>query len=266
MLSVLCGNKTTQKILLFLLVNGRCYGTQLHRMLRTSLTPIQKSLSRLEKGGIVLSDFEGKTRLYQFNPAYPLLAELEDLLKKAYTLLPLQERKLYLLQKEEKQPLVLSFAESRNILRKFWNRLIKITHLQFHAKTKLKEEGVWNGKGKGGVLIKQERENTLIFHEKGSWQGKEYEEVNFTNAFRWALDLDTRRISLEHLRRGLQNPVFLFHLSPTSYNVLSSVDSHLCGDDVYFGRMIYDPQSLRLSWRVIGPKKNEEIDYYYTIS
>ena len=266
MLSVLCGNKTTQKILLFLLVNGRCYGTQLHRMLKMSLTPIQKSLSRLEKGGIVLSDFEGKTRLYQFNPAYPLLAELEHLLKKAYILLPMQEQKLYSLQKDEKQHRALSLAESREILRKVWNRLMKVTHLKFHAKTKLKEEGGWNGKGKGEVIIKHEKESVLVFHEKGSWQGREYEEVNFTNVFRWTLDLDTLMLSLEHLRRGLQHPVFLFHLSPTSHNVLTSVDSHSCGEDVYFGRIVYDHQCLRLNWRVIGPKKNEEIDYYYTTS
>jgi hypothetical protein len=89
MLDVSCGNKNVQKILLFLFVNGKCYGTQLHHLLKSSLTPIQKALLRLEKGGIILSNYEGKTRLYQFNPAYPLLTELEQLLKKAYTLLHL---------------------------------------------------------------------------------------------------------------------------------------------------------------------------------
>lgn len=101
MLEVLCGNKNVQRILIFLFVNSRCYGTQLHRSLKTPLTPIQKALNRLEKGGLITSYYEGKTRLYQFNPAYPLMAELEQLIKKAYTLLPANEKKDYYVAKED---------------------------------------------------------------------------------------------------------------------------------------------------------------------
>ena len=95
MLEALCGSQNIQKILIFLFVNNKCYGTQLHRALKTSLTPLQKALNRLEEGGIITSYFEGKTKLYQFNPAYPLLPELENLIKKAYTLLPAHEKKCY---------------------------------------------------------------------------------------------------------------------------------------------------------------------------
>ena len=56
---------------------------------------------RLEKGGLITSYYEGKTRLYQFNPAYPLMSELEQLLKKAYTLLPAHEKKDYYVVREE---------------------------------------------------------------------------------------------------------------------------------------------------------------------
>ena len=100
MLEGLCGNQNIQKILLFLFVNGKCYGTQLHRSLNTPLTPLQKALNRLEKGGLISSYYEGKTRLYQFNPGYPLLNELELLLKKAYTLLPADNKKAYYVIKE----------------------------------------------------------------------------------------------------------------------------------------------------------------------
>src|SRR5437868_15389637 len=99
MLEVLCGNKNVQRILIFLFVNGKCYGTQLHRSLETPLTPLQNALNRLEKGGLIISYYEGKTRLYQFNPAYPLIGELEYMLKKAYTLLPANKKKEYYLSK-----------------------------------------------------------------------------------------------------------------------------------------------------------------------
>ena len=101
MLEVLFGTKNVKKILLFLFVNGSCYGTRLHKLLKAPLTPLQKTLIRLEKGGLLMSYFEGKTRLYQFNPSNPLLSELENLLKKAYTELPPQEKKQYLFVKKD---------------------------------------------------------------------------------------------------------------------------------------------------------------------
>jgi len=264
MLSALCGSKTVQKILFFLFVNGKCYGTQLHRLLKTPLTPIQKALFRLEKGGVILSDYEGKTRLYQFNPAYPLLEELEQLLKKAYTLLPSQDKKSYSFLKLEKPQGGLHFSDNTGVLLKFWERLSRVKQLKFHARTKSKEEGGWNGRGKGEVVVIRDKEEVLIFHEKGTWQGKSGKEMNFSNVFRWTLDSISAMISLEHLRHGLHQPVFLFHLSPSGRHALSSVDSHLCEGDTYFGKIFCDQQCLRLHWRVIGPKKNEEIDYYYT--
>jgi len=263
MLEALCGNKNVQRILVFLLVNGRCYGTQLHRALTTSLTPLQKALNRLEKGGLITSYYEGKTRIYQFNPAYPLLGELEQLLKKAYTLLPAHEKKNYYVVKEEAK-----FTEGQKnktqVLLTFWEKLLTVSQLSFSANTKSKEALGWIGKGKGEVLVTKEGSNRLIFTEKGTWQSKQGGEVSFSNVFRWTLDRTAGVISLEHLRRGPDHPVFLFHLIPSGKYALSSVDSHLCEGDAYFGQIYFDRYSLRLNWRVIGPKKNEEIDYYYS--
>lgn len=264
MLEALCGNKNVQRILLFLFVNGKCYGTQLHRSLGTPLTPLQKALNRLEKSGLITSYYEGKTRLYQFNPSYPLMSELEQLLKKAYTLLPAHHKKDYYVVKEGHKT---SSADQENkiqILLAFWDKLMGVTQLTFHAKTQSKDEKGWNGKGQGEVIITKEGSNTLIFNEKGTWQGKQNGEVSFSNIFRWTLGRNTGVISLEHLRRGPDRPVFLFHLAPSGKQSLSSVDSHLCEGDTYFGQIHFNHHNLRLNWRVIGPKKNEEIDYFYS--
>lgn len=256
MLEVLCGNKNVQRILLFLFVNGRCYGTELHRLLNVPLTPLQKALSRLERGGVITSRYEGKTRLYHFNPGYPLIEQLEQLLKKAYTLLPAYEKKDYYVRKDLTTP-----SENKTqVLLSFWEKLAGVTQLTVHAQTK--EKGDW--KGKGAVAIARENPNTLIFNEKGTWRGKEGEEVSFSNIFRWSLDRTAGVISLEHLRRGAHHPVFLFHLAPSGKHSLSSLDAHLCEGDTYFGQIHFNHHSLRLNWRVIGPKKNEEIDYYYS--
>jgi len=264
MLEALCGNKNVQRILLFLFVNGKCYGSQLQRSLGTALTPLQKALNRLEKGGLITSYYEGKTRLYQFSPSYPLLNELEQLLKKAYTLLPPHQKKEYYVVKKDLRSPESDLKNKMQVLLSFWEKLMGITQLTFHAKTKSKEEKGWQGKGQGGVMVTKEDIKTLIFTEKGTWQGKQGEDVIFSNAFRWSLDRNAGMISLEHLRRGLDHPVFLFHLAPSTKHSLSSVDSHFCEGDTYFGQIHFDSHHLRLNWRVIGPKKNEEIDYYYS--
>jgi Family of unknown function (DUF6314) len=260
MFEVLFGCKTVQKILIFLFVNGKCYGTQLHNLLSAPLTPIQKALLRLEKGGVIMSDYEGKTRLYRFNPAFPLLSELEQLLKKAYTLLPPQEKRLYAFVKEERRMKQLKMQE---VLLSVWERLGRVKELTFDARSKSKEKGGWSGKGKGEVMVSKEGDSVMIFQEKGAWHGEEIAEMDFNNVFRWTLDRRKMLISLEHLRFGPNRPVFLFDLAVSGKNTLSSVDSHLCKDDTYMGRIYCDLHCLRLNWRVIGPKKNEEIDYYY---
>jgi len=264
MFEVIWGSKNVQKILLFLFVNGKCYGSQLHQLLNTPLTPVQKALLRLEKGGVIMSYYEGKTRLYQFNPAFPLLTELEALLKRTYTLLPPQEKKYYHFVKHATKQRGLNHKDSGQILFLFWNRLSQVKHLMFNAKTKSKEENGWNGRGKGEVTVVKEGDNVLIFNEKGSWIGKDHKEIDFKNAFRWTFERTQGIISLEHLRYGLSHPVFLFHLIPSTQHSLSSLDSHFCEADTYFGQLFINQQSLRLNWRVIGPKKNEEMDYYYS--
>lgn len=264
MLEALFGNKNVQRILIFLFVNGKCYGTQLHRSFGTPLTPIQKALNRLEKGSVITSCYEGKTRVYQFNPTYPFLPELEQLLKKAYTLLPAHAKKDYYVVKEDSKTVSSSPENTTKTLIAFWERLLNVTQLTFHAKTKSKEEKGWNGKGEGEVMAREEGAHTLIFTEKGTWRAKHGGEVSFSNVFRWTLDRQAGVISLEHLRRGPDHPVFLFHLAPVGKHSLSSVDSHLCGEDTYFGQIRFDNHGFRLNWRIIGPKKNEEIDYYYS--
>lgn len=266
MLDVIFANKSVSNILLFLFVNGKCYGTQVHRSMGIPLTPVQHALMRLEKGGVIVSHFEGKTRLYQFNPAFPLIRELEQLLQKAYTLLPTQKKKSYYLPKHN----VAAPADERDgnqhkTVEAFWELLSKISRLTFQARTKGNDADGWNGRGTGEVAIEKEGYSALLFYEKGSWLNKEGGETRFSNTFRWTMDRSRAMISLEHLRRGPERPVFLFHLAPTGNRILTSVDSHLCEGDAYFGQIHFSADNMHLRWRVIGPAKNEEINYYYAI-
>lgn len=247
MLDILCGSRAMQKVLLFLHVNGKCYGTQLSRLMNSSLTPLQNALQRLERGGVISSSFEGKTRVYYFNPAYPLKDELDSLLKKAYSLLP----------SEERLPFVYGNGETLSLC---WNRLKQIRHLRYVAKAQIG----WERKGNGVVQVNAESSSSIIFSEKGVWEGLNNEEIAFSNIYRWSLRLEEGVISLEHLRHGWNHPVFLFHLQPAGKDSLKSVNPHVCLEDSYFGRIFFNERFVHLNWRVMGPKKNEEIDYYYS--
>jgi hypothetical protein len=257
MLHTIFGNRNAERILLFLFVNEKCYATQIQTLLQVPLTPIQNALQRLEKGGLTISHFEGKARIYQFNPAYPLLPELEILLKKAYMLLPVQEKKQYCFIHKPKLSLKNERIRERNIRREldtFWQRLEKTNHLEFTAKTEL---GLKTGRADVAVTSSS---SSLIFEERGVW----IPGSAFSNCFRWTLDAQQGLISLEHMRYGPDRPVFLFQLAPTRAGVLESVDSHLCASDTYLGNIIWNQRTIDFHWRIIGPRKNDELIYRYS--
>ena len=269
MLNSLISNKSAEKILFYLLLNSRCYATQLSQRLETPLTPLQHALQKLEEGGVLLSHSEGKTRHFEFNPNYPLLHELESLLKKAYTYLPVQQKKLFYSPQFSNSPHKHRSSHagpltSQTVIFSLWQKLREIKTMSFCAKSKSVSPSGWNGIGKGQVEVKSQDEKTLVFHERGSWNSEENKRFDFSNIFRWILKAEDGVITLEHLRFGAQNPVFLFSLVPIDAHTLESLDAHICNQDSYFGQIRCDKHFVQFNWRSIGPKKNEEIDYLYT--
>lgn len=275
MLNHLFGNKSIECILFFILINGRGYGGKIARQCQLALTPIQQGLIKLESIGILESYVEGKIRYFQFNRDCAYLLELEGLLRKAYTLLSASQKKEYYDPELNKKRLhkcdkKLEMTEFKNHLGipslaiRIWEKLSTIKNMSFTAISQSKANSGWNGIGKGTVETKKQNDHAVIFVENGSWISKEGKEFTFTNTFRWTLDRFQNLITLEHLRFGEHNPVFLFHLAQSSQDVLESISSHICNDDTYLGQVRCHNQLIKLNWRIIGPKKNEEIDYVYT--
>ncbi|MDX8431404.1 MAG: DUF6314 family protein [Candidatus Algichlamydia australiensis] len=254
MLGELFANTNIERVLLFLFVNKTCYGSQLQTLFSTPLSPIQNALKRLENCGVIKSKFEGKKRLYYFNPDSPIRWEIENLLKKLYTSLPTQEKKLYhffAIEQSEKKP---NFKKE---LKRFWERLLKVETLSLSVRSR--GESRFKD-GRAEVTSTLSKSHTLIFRESGKWLNPP---ANFHNSFRWTLDLKNTLITLEHLRYGENRPTFLFHLSPVRAGKLESVDAHLCGEDTYLGSLSWSLEEMIFHWRVIGPKKNQELLYRY---
>jgi len=88
MLEYLFSNKNVEKILIYLTLHEKTYATELSKLFDAPLDPIQKTLLKLENGGLLVSFKEGKTRVFQWNPRYPFLEEIRTLATKAYNYLP----------------------------------------------------------------------------------------------------------------------------------------------------------------------------------
>ncbi len=85
MLESVLGSLSCERALIFLAARDEGYAREIATFYATSLAPVQKQLDKLEVGGVLASRTVGRTRLYQFNPRYPLLVELRAFLDKALT-------------------------------------------------------------------------------------------------------------------------------------------------------------------------------------
>ena len=87
-LDSLFGSENRERVLIFLKARGEGYASEIAAFFNTDLYAIQNQLERLETGGVIVSRSVGRTVLYQFNPRYFLLKELEALLEKALSYYP----------------------------------------------------------------------------------------------------------------------------------------------------------------------------------
>lgn len=88
MLEPLFGTENSERVMLFLLARNEGYAREIAQFFDTNLYAIQRQLDKLETGGVLVSRTAGRTRLYQFNPRYPFLNELKQLLEKALSFYP----------------------------------------------------------------------------------------------------------------------------------------------------------------------------------
>lgn len=99
MLLPLLGTENSERVLIFLLTRNDGYAREIAQTFGSSLYAIQRQLDKLEAGGVLVSRMAGRTRLYQFNPRYPFLVELKQLLEKAFSFYPKDVREELLMNR-----------------------------------------------------------------------------------------------------------------------------------------------------------------------
>lgn len=147
-------------------------------------------------------------------------------------------------------------------LASMWQRLSQVNSLTFESTSQANESG-WSGQGRGAVVVETIDSVTMLFHEKGTWNQAGGRELTFTNVYRWTALHEVGALRLEHLRFGVEHPVYLFDLQQTESGQWRSVEGHMCREDCYQAAMTLGPHDLRLRWTIKGPGKDETIGYVY---
>lgn len=258
MLEGLLGNKSAERILLFLFVNERAYLSQIQQAYAIPLTPLQSMLHKFLQKGILSYTLQKRRKIYHLHPEYPLYSELKALLQKAFSLLAPAEKKQLFPKQTAAHPLSFRKQKERALcLHHFWEKLKRVKQMSIRSRA---AEAI------GEVLVQEESKNVLLFSERGRWLHPDSQGVEFHNALRWSFDFENGLVGLEHLRHGPHHPVFLFHLAPLTSRQLQSIDSHLCRNDCYFGQVSLHEQGLQFLWKIIGPNKQELLEYDYRCS
>lgn len=96
MLEGIFGNRTAEKVLLYLEQYGEGYARAIAATFEgTSVSMALAQLRRFEAAGLLVSRRAGRTLVFSWNPRYTFLAELRVLLRKALASLPESERRRY---------------------------------------------------------------------------------------------------------------------------------------------------------------------------
>lgn len=99
MLEALFGSRTAERVLLYLANYGEGYAKQIADTFGITPSMAAKQLEKLEAGGILVARPQGRTRVFTWNPRFPLRRELLPLLERALALLPETDRHAYFRQR-----------------------------------------------------------------------------------------------------------------------------------------------------------------------
>jgi DNA-binding transcriptional ArsR family regulator len=100
LLEAIFGNATAERVLLYLENYEEGYAQAIADTFEgVNLRMVQVQLARFERGGVLVSERVGRTRLFSWNPRYAFRRELRTLLRRALDSLPESERKKFFMQR-----------------------------------------------------------------------------------------------------------------------------------------------------------------------
>ncbi len=99
MLADLFGSQTTEKCLLFIAAIGESYALEVANTFQISKTQVTRTLLKLEQADILIGQDKGRTRIYTLNKSWFLAKELNALLQKALSNIPIDQQEKYFMKR-----------------------------------------------------------------------------------------------------------------------------------------------------------------------
>ncbi len=93
--SIIFGSEAAKQTLLYIQNYEKGYAAEIAETFEVSASMIQKQLSKFEEAGILVASDLGRTRVFEFNPRYPVLKELKALLSGFLALQSQEDTKKY---------------------------------------------------------------------------------------------------------------------------------------------------------------------------
>jgi hypothetical protein len=118
-------------------------------------------------------------------------------------------------------------------------------------------------RGHGTVKVSTPDCQTVIFEEQGVWTSSRNSNLSFRNVYRWYFEPESVSLGLAHLRHGWDRPVHLVDFIASAEGKWQSAAPHVCGADFYTAQVKYLDNELKLSWRIKGPTKRQQVDFSY---
>jgi DNA-binding transcriptional ArsR family regulator len=92
----LFGSRTGEGVILYLSVLSEGHSRGIASALGLSPSQVDRTMKRLENGGIVVGKFVGRTRLYELNPTLPFKKELIALADRILMSMPDRDREKFI--------------------------------------------------------------------------------------------------------------------------------------------------------------------------
>lgn len=99
MLASLFGSQTTEKSLLLIASIGESYALEIANTFEISKTQVARTLLKLEQADILVGQEKGRTRVYSLNKSWFLFKELNAILQKALTNIPIDQQEKYFMKR-----------------------------------------------------------------------------------------------------------------------------------------------------------------------
>ncbi len=100
MLAELFGSQTTEKCLMFIVAMGGSYALEIANTFKISKTQVARTLVKLEQADILVGQDKGRTRIYTLNKSWFLGKELNVLLLKALSNIPMDQQEKYFMKRQ----------------------------------------------------------------------------------------------------------------------------------------------------------------------